>query len=245
MTNEEIVEAIQSGHADLMGDLLIKNTGLIAHVSRGYMTHIDPAIDIEDIKQNAAIGMIEAVPGYDPTQGMNFASYARLYMRKCIRELMGIRTSKIRIENTRPARLDEPIGEDMETTRGAMLADPNAIDPHESAEISDMQSITRAVVAELPNTERQVIEGYLQPGSPTLPQISAGIGITMLQAQAAKERATRALRRDKRLRRLMAEYQSATHIHVGVMAFKTTWTSSVELAVEIRARVMERIAGRG
>lgn len=58
-------------------------------------------LDGEDLLQAVNLGIIEAIPEWDPKCGM-FLTVATFYMKKCIREALGIRTEKERIENVAP-----------------------------------------------------------------------------------------------------------------------------------------------
>ena len=60
------------------------------------------------------------------------------------------------------------------------------------------------------------------------------IGIEEAECQPEEERAFRALRKNKRLRRLCENLDDVYYRHKGIAAFKTSWSSVVEDTAERR-----------
>jgi len=245
MTNEEIVARIQQGEAGLLDTLLEQNSGFIRMVAFKYLSQAkkNRAFDEEDLLQAASIGMLEAVPAWDEERGA-FLTVAKLYMLKSIRQELGIRTTKQRIENVEPpALLSAPVGdEDSDSTLQDLLVDQNAINPQDAAEGTDMQRIVREAVAVLPEKQRAVIEGhYFQ--DLTLAEIGAQFGQGFTEMHNLEERAFRELRRHKRLRRLWREYESACYTIRSFAAWKHTNTSATEAAAMKRERLREELSG--
>lgn len=103
MTNEELVELIQKGHIEYMGDLYEQNIPSIK--SAVWRLRIDNN-DFDDAMQEAYFGLAEAVKRYDSDTGYKFMTYAIYYIRNAVRrnrnslyhipEWLKIKAAKIR-----------------------------------------------------------------------------------------------------------------------------------------------------
>ncbi len=90
---------------------------------------------------------------------------ATFYMRRRVRELLGIRTTKAHIENMGTASLDVALDDENDTPLVELIADPAALDPEEAVIQADMQRIVREAVAALPAEECAAINNtYLPEG---------------------------------------------------------------------------------
>ena len=160
MTNEEIVGRIQQGETGLMDRLLEQNRGFIYKVARRYLPAAirNRGMDLEDLAQAACIGMIEAVPAWDPERG-SFLTVALYYMTCSIRQELGVLTTKQRFENEGPPLLLSTPTRDDESGDALMdlVQDTTAADPQQAAEQADMQRIVREAVADLPDRQRDVV----------------------------------------------------------------------------------------
>ena len=100
MTNEEIVTMIQSGMNRKEGieQLYLQNKGLIYRLSKPFFQLCDNtvAIDVDDILQEAFIGLVEAVDRWDSSKGVAFMSYAGFYIQKQIRLSYNNKSKSIR-----------------------------------------------------------------------------------------------------------------------------------------------------
>lgn len=94
MTNEELVELIQSGQRELLNDLIKQNMAFIE--ATAYQLYIKKfcgdkivGLDIDDLVQEGCIKLIESVDSYDSSTGYLFLTYAgrivRNKMKDCIR----------------------------------------------------------------------------------------------------------------------------------------------------------------
>ena len=159
MTNEELAASIQAGDTWRLDTLLTQNKGMIYHIARQYheLAERNGGADMNDLYQSAALGMIEAVPEWEPERGA-FLTVATFHMRRRVRELLGIRTTKTRIENMGTASLDVALDDENDTPLVEQIIDPAALDPEEAALQADMQRIVRESVTRLPEEQRSAIE---------------------------------------------------------------------------------------
>ena len=117
---------------------------------------------------------------------------ATFHMRRRVRELLGIRTTKTRIENMGTASLDVALDDENDTPLVEQIIDPAALDPEEAALQADMQRIVWESVTRLPEEQRSAIEAaYFSEGG---------------RGGKAVRKALHTLRRDKRLILLWREY---------------------------------------
>lgn len=166
MTNEELAASIQAGDTWRLDTLLTQNNGMLYHIARQYsgLAERNRGADLEDLYQSAALGMIEAVAEWEPERGA-FLTVATFYMRRRVRELLGVYSTKERIENGGTASLDAAISAEDESPLVELIADPAALDPEEAAIQADMRRIVREAVAALPAEECAAINNtYLQEG---------------------------------------------------------------------------------
>jgi RNA polymerase primary sigma factor len=102
---------------------------------------------------------------------------------------------RLRGAGRRPASLDAPVGDDAETDLGDLLAAP-ALSPEEEALAGAERDGLNAVLAQLPHTERRVLElrfglGGEAPHTPT--ETARALGVKPHQVRQVEDRALRAL----------------------------------------------------
>ncbi len=87
MTNEQLVIRIKAGIdvADNMLALWEQNQGLIQNIAKRYKGYED----IEDLTQQAYIGLCDAVDGYNPDEGVLFMTYAAFWIRQSMQRYIG------------------------------------------------------------------------------------------------------------------------------------------------------------
>lgn len=232
MTNEELAASIQAGDTWRLDTLLTQNNGMLYHIARQYsgLAERNRVADLEDLYQSAALGMIEAVAEWEPERGA-FLTVATFYMRRRVRELLGVYSTKERIENGGTASLDAAISAEDESPLVELIADPAALDPEEAAIQADMRRIVREAVAALPAEECAAINNtYLQEG-----KRGGADGKTL-------NKGMRTLRRNSRLLQLWAEYESVPYWHRSHASWRHTHTSAVEAATMQRERIRKQMA---
>jgi len=232
VSNEQLCKRIQGGESSLISDLILNNTGIVNRLSSYYMPAAERnrGADLEDLQQAARLGLFLAIDHWDESRGA-FLTVAMLYMKREIRALLALHTRKQHIENVASVlSLYDPIkpGEDAELIEG--IADESAPDPQEVAVIRDIRRNVRMAVSELKAEFKEAVERYYFHNEP-LRNID----------KKARDKALRALRRNKRLRDLVIDYQSPLyHWH---SSFAYTHESCVETAVIKRERVLKRARG--
>ena len=122
-----------------------------------------------------------------------------------------------------------------------LVQDTTAKDPQQAAEQADMQRIVREAVADLPDKQRDIVRAYYLDGR-TMADLSALIGCGTEKAEQIKRIGVKALRRNKQLRLLWMEYETAAFATRTYSAWKNTHTSAVEAGVMRREQLRSTIA---
>lgn len=84
MEKEELVLQIQAGAIEKMSLLYEQNRGLLYAVARRYLA----MESIEDLMQQAYLGLYEAVQHFKPEEGAKFSTYAIYWIRQSIRRYL-------------------------------------------------------------------------------------------------------------------------------------------------------------
>ena len=193
-------------------------------------------IDLEDLEQAAAVGIIRAKQAYKDEKA-GFVTLAGFYARNEIRELLGIRNGQLPpiIES-----LDEPITDETEDTRLDLLADETL--PESDAGLLELEKrqTVRDAIDRLKENQKTLVDLRFY-GNRTIQQTAKEMNITPVKAGSIWESAKTNLRRDRNLLELVG--RSTQYIrHVGIAQFNTTMTSSVELLVILRERLENMIS---
>lgn len=234
MTNEEIIVRIQAGDAALTETLLNQNRKYIYAVAQRYqMAAIhNRGCDKDDLIQAATLGMIEAVGKWDASRGA-FLTVATLYMKKHIRSMIGVHSSRRSIENERAiVSLHEPISDEPNSEILInLIQDEGAICPLDAVIRADTRRIVQEAVNALPVDERNCIHAKYfgdisveQAGGPDAVRIGCRRGINRL-------------RNNRSIRELLEWFDAAPYHHVPLSTWRHTGTSSVEWAVLRRERL--------
>ncbi len=247
MTNEEMITLINEGKTELLNDLIRRNKSMIHRIAYKYkpLAERNGGADINDLVQSATLGLLEAVPYWEPERG-GFLTLAMFYIRKSIRELLGLNTTKERAENTgRVISLNAPIrtedSDDLEI--GDTIPDEHAEELFESVEEEEIKRVVRAAVDSLPIQYKHVITAYYFEGK-TYTAIGGNNGKSSYnQARRLCSQGLRRLRRIKSLRWLYEEYERPAYSYKGITAFNSSGTSSVEDSV-IRRESLRKEAER-
>lgn len=104
MTNEQLVEQIQSGDhvSDNMLALWQQNQKFIRKIALRYRNFED----VEDLMQQAYFGLWAAVEGYNRSEGVLFLTYAEYWIRQSMKRYIGQNSYKVRIPGATRARID-------------------------------------------------------------------------------------------------------------------------------------------
>lgn len=89
MTNEQLVAQIQGGLdvKENMQQLYLQNKGMIYRMVKKYR-NIDKMTDIDDLMQQAYLGLVEAVDRYEPEKGVLFLSYATYWIVQSVKRYL-------------------------------------------------------------------------------------------------------------------------------------------------------------
>lgn len=204
--NLRLVERFQRGDRRA-GDLLIAlNRGLIAQMAARALP-AGSCLDIEDLQQEGALGLIIAARRFDLARGVQFSTYATYWVRQSINRAIDRTGATIRLPVHKRARgerppivvsLSDPAGDDGEATRGDIIPDVCS----EGWEDAVLDRINRhwlvAALDTLDPRERHVIEcRFGLNGEPrqTLRRIAAGLNVTNQCVSLIQRRALNRMRR--------------------------------------------------
>lgn len=95
MTNEELIEQIHKGvyPSEYMGKLYEQNKGIICKIAKRYTSRAD----IEDLMQEAYLGLYEAVKHYENDSEVKFITYATYWIRQAMQRYIENNGNTIRI----------------------------------------------------------------------------------------------------------------------------------------------------
>lgn len=158
--------------------MVIDNMGL-AYQQANRLAIYDPAVDIDDKVQTAAMALCRAVRGYDKHRGAKFSTYASVAIRRGLVDLY--RISKRRVQHFR--QWSEHDGE---------LAEAEELEP-----ATAINEELAALLAILTETERAVIGQRFGIGAKqrTLRQIAARMHVTHERVRQIEKKAIAKLRR--------------------------------------------------
>lgn len=187
-------------------------------------------LDMGDLINTAYFGMLQAVQAFDPLRGCKFTTLLQYYVRKSVRELLGLRGKK-----RLPAiSLDEPLNEE-DFTLLDTLEDTGAAEPFEKAENLVANSFIWQEVSSLSKKQQAAIYGVFFENK-TYAAIGQELGCSRENVQQIQDRGLRILRNKPSVRRYAAEMYTYNrggyaYNHVGVESFQRTGTSATEWAV--------------
>lgn len=207
-------------------ELLKDNRGLVYRFAQRYM-NIDTVVDLDDLMQAGYMGLIEAERTYDESKS-KWSTWAAYYIRKAMREAVGINTTRIRAHH-HAISLDAPLGdEDDDATLMDKLEDESIPDASSGLIEAERAAAVREAVSRLEGQKRDVVELHDLEGQ-SLAQIGRSWDLSRERVRQLREKALLDLRRDWRLRRELDE-ETPYYRHVGLNRFNTTWTSATEAA---------------
>lgn len=108
LLRDELPET-EDEYDSLRHQLIISNGGFAMKYAIAYCKKINDSELIEDLFQQAQIGIVEAVDRFDPYRGVNFTTFAYFYVRKCIIDY--IKRNKVISVNRNIARYIKHISE--------------------------------------------------------------------------------------------------------------------------------------
>lgn len=247
MSNEELARRIQAGETELLSQLWEQVRRFIYREARRRYLFTEGlgGVEVEDLVQSGYIALVEAVGYFQPDGEYKFLTYLGKTLKAAFAEAGGYRTRKRDPLNAADS-LDVPIGEDNDTTKGDMLADP--VDQFADAEhkiwLEQLQEAMGKAMDALPAEWRDVLHRYYWQGQ-TLEEIGKATGVNKNNVWLRHGKGLRQLRRTMHRFGLdqFVEERTPYYARVGVDSFNATHTSAVEYAV-IRRETLEQIYGR-
>lgn len=172
---------------------MASNEGLVRMVAARCLRNGVPAAD-EDLLQEGRIGLAKALRRFDRSRRTALSTYAVPWIRK---HVLAELARRARHGRTFVASLDEPVGEDGETTLGDLRADMAAPDPFQATAEENLLERVFERLAELSAEDREVVElffGIRGRKRASLSDIARARGVTPQRIHVRLHRALRRLR---------------------------------------------------
>lgn len=242
-TNEELVGLIQAGEANLTENLWRKNIGLITEYARKYRDNERADYDAEDLMQVGYLGLHEAALAYQPERGAAFTTFLSYFLRRHMRDAIGIRTSR-RDAALHAVSLDIPLDSDNDTTLSGFLPaeDDTEGEVVEKGYKEYLRAVVRRAVVDMKKpAEREVIE-EVYFNRQTKERFAEARGITIAWVNALLHSAYKSLRRNPQIQELAAEYFACEiyYIPTGATSYQSSGVSSVEIGAYRMERERQR-----
>lgn len=205
----------------------LDNRGLIHFWANRYRAKLEgrAVVDIDDLLQAGALGLLEAEGTYQPDRGA-WSTWASYYIRKAMLEALGLRGRK---REPPVMSLDAPAYTDDDCDVSLLETIPDTDNPDMDGLLLEGEIVltVRAAVDDLPEDQRDVtrlhdLQGNSYVRCDELLELNTG------ESRRINGRALRQLRKDKRLRALALDQETSYHRHKGVEAFHSSMSSVVE-----------------
>jgi len=224
---QKLVLAARNGDPDAMTALWEAVKRLAFRIANQYQNAaaVRGGADGDDLAQCAALGVMEALRGYDPDKGA-FTTYLAYHVRNACRACLGMISNPDMLPTV---SLDAPISADTEDlTLADTIPDESAALALESAEDAlenqQLRARINAALNSLPDDIAITIRLHDLDGM-SLQEAADRQGIHRNTAQTRRRTGFNCLRKRQDLR----EWHSPNyHRHKGLAAFKTSWSSVVE-----------------
>ncbi|MCW5937096.1 MAG: sigma-70 family RNA polymerase sigma factor [Fimbriimonadaceae bacterium] len=89
-----LTRAAQAGCSDSRKRIVEANMRLVVNIAKGYRHR---SISLEDLVQEGAIGLLQAIDRFDPEKGFRFSTYATHWIKQAIARAITGKTSAIRL----------------------------------------------------------------------------------------------------------------------------------------------------
>lgn len=201
---------------------------LIRFVARRYRfaCQRDNAVDLEDLLQAGAIGLMEAADSWDEEQGA-FSTWAVIHIRKRMREALGL-NSRDPNRHQGLVPLDQPVFEDNEAASLLDTIQDDSIPASDERLIAqDTASIVQDAIANIPDEpSRRVVELIGLQGL-SVPQAASQLDMETAHARRLYGAALCRLGADSTIQALHDD--SAIYFrHKGLTRFLSDFSSTVE-----------------
>ena len=245
---ELILSARKSGDVNAARTLVLHNLRLVVSIAFQYRR---AWLNLLDLFQEGAVGLMEAVRRWDPDMGTRFGSYAAYWIRACILRFLMTNSRLIHVGNTRAGR---KLFFRLEKERQKLLAE--GIDPTPkllAARLEVDESDLAEVSAHLASREVSLDPRPDDDGVPLAEKISAQQASP--EQQTARDELSQAVRRlmddfesklaDDRERAVWREHLARTNQPVSLSALGVRYEVSKQrmgqIAEKLKAQFRERV----
>ena len=222
------------------GQLIIQYTPLIYKIALRYQRVLEQtgSVDVDDLLQAGRIAIYTAQKTYDPEGGATFKSFIFDRIRSAMRRTLGF-NCQTGLPPDVLDYLDEPLADDADVSKLDMIPDDAPTAEERIVDQDTRQEITDAVHAAIDriksDKQREVITRVWIDGQDRA-AAAADMGIRKTALHALDNAGRMTLKHDWRLERFAMPF-----FPVGIMRYRTTWTSCVEEAVIWREEHSENL----
>ena len=230
-----------------MEELARQNRGLVYQIAQDYqqVCKLDRAADIDDLMQAGTLGVWAAARSFDPDGGKSWAGYAKWFIKREMRALLGIATTRRRADLGAesiysPVFASDPDSPTIEET----IEDKSLPDIDAGALAEDERRQVHEAVDRLKDEKQRdaIIAQYF--AGKTQAEIGAEMGVSAQRVSRIIRDGFRKLRHDMRLREIAEiELRTPYYAKVGIVNFNSTMTSAVEYAALWREDQLNRLHG--
>lgn len=237
---------IRNGEKELMSELWENTYKLLYLMSdKFYNSNTERCracgVELEDIQQSCYFALCAAVQAFETESGYKFTTYINYSFKNAVAALLnGGRRRQVTDPLNNASSLDMPISDETETTRANIIPDERAVQDFEDAE-NDVfndelhEALERAMQKACNEREATILRLMYWDGK-TYQSIAETLNISASYVGTAYHNALRHLRYPH-VRFILQPYAEFIKTHayhgIGVTAFRTSGTSSVERTVEL------------
>lgn len=209
MTNAELVTLIQSGDRDKLPDLWEQVERFVAMQAGKQILTLKGigGVEYEDLYQSGYIALVAAADSYDPSSRRSFISWLVPHLKKAFAAAGGYRSRKQGLDPLHFAgSLDLHVEDDLDSTIGDLIADPNADTAFQAAEdriwAEQLHAALDSALNKLPDNQAEALRRrFYQKQGPR--EIAAAKGVPWWTVQTWQKQGLRALCRRQELRRFL------------------------------------------
>ncbi|MDA8035165.1 MAG: sigma-70 family RNA polymerase sigma factor [Actinomycetota bacterium] len=169
-----LAQRVETGDEEARAEMIAANLRLVVHWARRYQGR---GVDLVDLVQEGAFGLMRAVEKFDWRRGFKFSTYATWWIRQSLQRAVQSKGRAIRLpedavaaeaaaeregDDGQPhlprvvASLDQPLGSEATATLGDVLAGEQTDVEDEVAQTISLEQLDEAI-ERLPDLERSVV----------------------------------------------------------------------------------------
>lgn len=164
-TNEQLALACQTGDRQAIAQLWEQTKALICswcyhYYERGRDCCAACGVELADLQQEGFLALLDAVQAFEPEREYKFITWLKFPLKNRCNALLGKRGAPRLLNEC--GSLDEATGEDEDTSRLDMIADPNAGEEFESVEEREYNRQLHEALQEAMDTLQEQHRNILQ-----------------------------------------------------------------------------------